>query len=128
VAAASCLAARGDKPAELELGKMLEAGQEIPADPARAARLYRDAARGSSGAVFVYVPGVQGRPGHVMPVMTDSNQRGEPEAAFLLAQLYWDGRGVKQDRKRALRLFRDAAQRGYAPAVEQLKLLDGAAP
>ncbi len=48
---------------------------------------------------------------------------GSPEAEFELAKLYERGTGVPVDEKRALELYRAAADQNYAPAINDLGFL-----
>ncbi|MFG6591109.1 caspase family protein [Sulfitobacter sp. 1A12157] len=47
-------------------------------------------------------------------------ETGSAEARYQLAQLYEEGRGVAQDESRAMQLYRDAAARGHAGALNDL--------
>ena len=47
-------------------------------------------------------------------------ETGSAEARYQLAQLYEEGRGVAQDEVRAMTLYRDAAERGHAGALNDL--------
>lgn len=47
-------------------------------------------------------------------------ETGSAEARYQLAQLYEEGRGVEQDEARAMDLYRDAAARGHAGALNDL--------
>lgn len=118
-----CSAAHGDKNAQFELGRRLETGEGFPADPARAARLYRDAGSFTSGTKFIYVPGVDHKPGWVMPVRSGPDRPGLPEAQYRLGLMYVEGRGVKPDRQQGLKLIEGAAKAGSAVAEQALQSL-----
>jgi hypothetical protein len=78
----------GDKQAQLELGIRYEEGRGVPADPRRAARLYRLAASDSGGTVHVYTPPVSPQSqGRVLPVQTGARQPGLEAARERLANL-----------------------------------------
>ena len=47
-------------------------------------------------------------------------ETGSAEARYQLAQLYEEGRGVEPDEDRAMQLYRDAAERGHAGALNDL--------
>lgn len=49
-----------------------------------------------------------------------ASQAGSPEAQFELAKLYERGTGVPQDERRALALYRQAAEAEYADAINDL--------
>ncbi len=114
-------AARGDKVAQLELGERLETGEGTAADPPRAARLYRQASSFTSGTTFIYLPGVKGKPGMVLPLRRGPDQPGLPEAQYRLGLMYLEGRGMPQDRRRALTLLKTAAKAGFEPAAAKLR-------
>ena len=77
----------GDKLAQLELGIRFEEGIGVPVDLGRAERLYRAAATASGGTIMVYVPGIRGRPGTVMPMSTGPRMPGLKEARNRLRAL-----------------------------------------
>ena len=123
LAALECQARNGDAEAQFDLAVRLETGDGIAADPARAARLYRQAGSFRPGTQYIWVPGVSGQPGYVMPVVSGPDQAGLAKAQFHLAMMYLDGRGVAVDRRRASALLGEAAKAGYAPAAEALERL-----
>lgn len=110
-----CLADEANPRAQLELGKRLEEGRGVPADPEAAAHWYGRAA----GLIKPLGP-------HTMPALWSNGRlasaaaieelRGPPlaEARYRLGRLYLDGRGVRQDVKRGRALIAEAAARGYA--------------
>lgn len=114
-----CQAGRGDKPAQLELGIRLEEGRGIAADPERAAQLYRQAASFTSGTIWVYVPGINGAAGTVMPVRSGPDQPGLAEAKYRLGLLYLAGRGVPRDAAEGQEWIRKAIEAGYRPPSER---------
>jgi TPR repeat protein len=113
MAALTCLADRGDKSAQLQLGIAYETGDGVPQNYERAARYFRFAAAPVSGTTFIYSPPVGKAPGQVIPVRTGADQPGLAEAQYRLAQMYRDGRGVQKDPARAERLFAQAAAQGF---------------
>jgi TPR repeat protein len=123
VQALECGAQRGDKQAQYELGLRLETGDGTPADPARAAKLYRQASSFTSGTQFIWVPGVNGKPGWVMPIRSGPDQSGLAGAQYRLGLMYLDGRGVPRDRGRAVALLRRAAKGGVEDAQRMLETL-----
>lgn len=118
----TCAADRGDPSAQLALGVRYETGDGVPADPARAARLYARAERTIALLVTLNSPPTRsGRFGMTRP----SGNRPPPlalaEARYRLGRLYWDGRGVKQDRGYGRRLLIEAGQQNYEPALAVLR-------
>lgn len=78
----------GNKQAQFDLGIKFEEGNGVPQDEARAIRLYKQAARDSGGAQWVYVPSPgNGAPARVMPVDTGPRQAGLEEAKRRLGNL-----------------------------------------
>ncbi len=123
IQALECQASRGDKAAQLAFAERLEAGDGVAADPARAARLYRQAAASTSGSRFIYVPGVDKKPGYVLPVRSGPDRPGLVEAQYRLGLMYLEGRGVGADRNRGLSLIRRAAKAGSAQAKAELEAM-----
>lgn len=115
MAAVQCRAGRGDKSAQLELGKAYETGAGVGQDFGRAAELYRAAATSVSGTTYVYSPPVGRSRGQVIPIRTGADQAGLAEAKYRLALLHRAGRGVKLDRARADELFVEAVKQGFRP-------------
>jgi TPR repeat protein len=125
----TCGADRGDPSAQLALGVRYEKGEGVPADPARAARLYAQAEGTITRLVMLNSPPTRsGRFG----VTRMSGNRPLPlalaEARYRLGRLYLDGRGVKKDRGYGRRLLIDSARQDYAPAIAVLKGEEPAAP
>ncbi len=118
----TCGADRGDPSAQLALGVRYEMGEGVAADPARAAQLYAQAERTIALLVTLNSPPTRaGRFGATRP----SGNRPPPlalaEARYRLGLLYWDGRGVKQDRGYGRRLLIEAGQQNYEPALAALR-------
>ena len=86
------LAKVGDVDAQYQVGLAYETGQNVPTDEAEAARWFRQAAL-----------------------------QGNVDAQYHLARLVSRGaKGLKQDYPTALKLYQDAAGKGYAPAMDAL--------
>ena len=86
------LAKVGDVDAQYQVGLAYETGKNVAVDEAEAARWYRQAAL-----------------------------QGNVEAQYHLARLVSRGtKGLKQDYPTALKLYQDAAAKGYAPAMDAL--------
>ena len=93
------LAARGDRGAQYELGRLYYAGDQVGQDPARAALWYRRAA-----------------------------EQGEAAAQASLAELYLNGEGVSPDRARAVYWYGLAAEQGHRSARDRLAGLQETRP
>lgn len=115
--ALQCRSARGDKLAQLELGKRYEEGLGVPATPKRAASLYAAAAADTSGTTYIYSPAV-GREsaGRVIPMRMGPDRPGLPEAKYRLGRLYIEGRGVPLSVRKGMQLLQMAADAGSAEA------------
>lgn len=110
----TCQAALGNKGAQLALGKAYEMGDGVPLDIKRAARLYQAAARPTRGVTYVYSPAVGQARAQVLAIRTGEDQPGLPEAMYRLGLMYRDGRGVRQDQRRADALIAEAKAGGYS--------------
>ncbi|MCB1450579.1 MAG: sel1 repeat family protein, partial [Nitratireductor sp.] len=62
-------------------------------------------------------------PEEAASMLTRAADAGDPEAMFELGKLYEQGIGVKQDVKRAVELFRKAADLDFADAINDLGFL-----
>ncbi len=104
-------ACNGNKSAALEVGIEMESLADLESDESlfkSAARFYAFAAASSNGQTFIYVPGAGDVPGYTMPVTTGPATYGLPEAKFRLAKLMYSGKGIRQDKKQACKLFLDS--------------------
>lgn len=110
-----CQAERGDKSAQLRLGKLYEEGLAVPQDYRRAAQLYRAASQFTSGTTYVYSPPVGSAPGRVLPINTGTDRAGLAEAKYRLALLHAQGLGVKHDPEEARELMAEAMKMGWKP-------------
>ncbi|MBM6577028.1 sel1 repeat family protein [Microvirga sp. SRT01] len=113
VAALQCRAERGDKIAQLELGKAYEFGSDLEQNYTRAADLYRRAGAQVSGTTYVYSPPVGQSRGQVVAVRIGPDQTGLAEAKYRLGMLYRLGRGVEENHDRAAELINTALIEGY---------------
>ena len=124
-AAIFCRALEGDDDDEYRYAELLESLAEHNEDPARtmkeAIRWYKMAAGQSSGSIPVYMAPVGNQKyGWVMNVRTGTATPGDARAQFRLAELYLEGKGVKQSEKKArVWLGRSAAQ-SHPPAIALL--------
>lgn len=111
-----CWAATGDRRMMTELARRLEAGDGIARDPERAEDLYKIAATPKPGTLWIYVPGVGGQPGRVMPHTIGPGEPGLPEAAYRRALMHIEGRAARPSYRKGLKLLKQAADGGYPPA------------
>lgn len=110
----------GDKRLLLDLGARFEAGDGVPADPARAETLYANAATPKLGTMFIYIPAVGKGAARVMPVRTGPDIPGLAEGDFRRGLMHVEGRAAKPSYRRGVKLIERAARTGYAPAIEKL--------
>ena len=123
-------AERGDAEALAKLGFFYEYGQIVKPDKKKALEYYcRAAESGHPMAQFKYAEALaEGDfPGKnlsdAMVWYQKSALGGCPQAFFKLGVLHHDGLGVKADKKRAARLFFQAAKMGYVKAQYNLACL-----
>jgi TPR repeat protein len=124
IAHVECLAKRGDKAMLLELGRRYDTGVGARPDPERAEQLYSAAARSVSGTTAIYVPGVGKSPGHVQMIRTGPDVPGLPEGTYQRALMHIEGRARKPSFRKGIKLLKQAAKRGYAPAAEKLRQIE----
>ena len=113
----------GDPYAQNALGHAYADGALLPIDPAESARWHLAAAgQDHRGSQVALCKGYFGEGGDLTSVGRASRwcgaaaQQGDPEASFLMASMYSQGRGVERDRDEANRLYRTAAEGGVAEA------------
>lgn len=105
----------GNQLASLQIGQYYEemaASEDSEEYYKKAASYYSLAAASSSGQTYIYVPGAGKVAGYTMPVTTGPRTYGLAEAKYRLALLYRDGLGVKQNIRKACKLFEAAAVQG----------------
>ena len=124
-----CRALKDGDNLQYALARFLEAGVDDSDDPARimkeAVRWYKKAAASSSGSTPVYMAPVGNlKYGWVMNVSTGPATPGDARAQFRLAELYMEGRFVKQNNKKAGKWLGRAAAQGYPPAVALLSAME----
>lgn len=127
--AAFCRALEGGNNGPYALARFFEAGVDDSDDPARimkeAVRWYKKAARPSSGSTPVYMPPMGNlKYGRVINIPTGPATPGDARAQFRLAELYIEGRFVKQSDKKARVWLKRAADKGYPPAVALLSAME----
>lgn len=121
-----CRARRGSQIAQFLLGREYEAGNRVTRDFEQAAKWYKRAAGPASNSQYTYAPPVGHRElGRLVEGTRDRPERGYPPAQMALAELYLDGRGLKEDEAKAQRWLSRAARQGYEPAIELLDRLFG---
>ncbi len=113
-------ACSGDKHVQFTLGDMFERGDGVVQDEKRARAYYEQAATPTSGTSYIYVPGAGSVAGFTMPVTTGTSHPGHAEAMRRLANMLMDGRGGKQDTKRAQTLVGRADALGGRQAHQYL--------
>lgn len=123
-------AERKEPEALAKLGFLYEYGHGVKADPEKSREYYRKAAEsGHPMAQFKYAEAmsegqIPGKNLNDALVWYRKSAAGEcPQAIFKLGVLYYDGLGVRQDKQRAVRLFFQAARRGYVRAQYNLACL-----
>ncbi|NVJ99203.1 MAG: SEL1-like repeat protein [Alphaproteobacteria bacterium] len=107
----------GDRNAAMQLGLWFESQEEYE----EAVRYYQVAASAHAGQTYIYVPPAGDVAGYVMPVDTGPRVPGNAEAQYRLGLMYRDGRGVRQNEKKARSYFARAAEQGHADAEAILK-------
>ncbi len=125
------LALRDNVPAQYRLACMYEAGDGVKQDMAQAEHWYGLASKGGMKAAqdrLVYLtikkqgydPAIYSS--WLASVESDANA-GKGQAAFLLAQLYHQGLGVKKDLDESLRLFQQVSLLGDANVQNEMALV-----
>ena len=116
-------AALGDPHAQNALGRAYAEGQLVPRDRKESARWHLAAAtqdhRGSQVELcrsYFSTRADVATLGKAARWCGAAAQQGDPEASFLMANLYSQGQGVQRDRNEANRLYRTAAEGGVAEA------------
>ncbi|QMW23419.1 SEL1-like repeat protein [Sandaracinobacteroides saxicola] len=133
-AALACRADQNQQPAQLTRAMLQREGLLLPADAATARSTYAAMAATTGGTMYVYVPGVDGRPGYTMPVNTPVRP-GNVAAQRELGLMLLAGEGGKTDREAGceslLRAARSAdlsairaARAAQCPAADTLPRLD----
>lgn len=121
-----CRARRGSQIAQFLLGRAYQTGTQVARDFGQAAKWYKRAAGPASNSQYTYAPPVgHGELGRLYEGTRDRPKRGYPPAQMALAELYLDGRGVKQDEAKAQQWLSRAARQGYEPAIALLDQLFG---
>jgi TPR repeat protein len=120
-------AEHGDPVAQHALGRILQTGQGVPAEPVLAVRWLRAAAeQGSTEAQYdlaiVYRDGIGVAPdtAEVLKWLQLASDQQHPGAIYELGRCHWEGRGVARDRVESRLLFEKAAHLGNVVAQRQL--------
>ena len=113
----------GDADAGFYLGRMVEQGLGLETDFAQALALYKEAAkRGSTramvrlGALSAEGTLVAGDLAKARDLFCLAAERGNSDGAYNCASLLWAGQGARENKKRALTLYRQAAAKGHGAA------------
>jgi TPR repeat protein len=106
-------AAQGDAAAQINLGQMLTGGSGIAKDFPRAIALLRQAAEQGQRSALSDLGSITH---NGFATVAERNQ-----AAFVLGQLYLQGRGIPKDERQAAEWFAKLVKQGYAPALEWLR-------
>jgi len=123
---ASChdAAARGNLEAQTLLGGLYGAGAGVEQNRVTALRLWHDAAeKGHAPAQLILgrLAWHEGRYDEAHRWLLSAAAQGQPEAAYLLSDLYQVGRGVEPDHREAVTWLLQAADQGYGLAQRQLQ-------
>ncbi len=87
----------GDKQAQLDLGIRFEEGRGVTASRSRATSLYKQAARDTGGALWIYSPGIGQAKGRTIPIDTGPRRAGLPEAKDRLHGFTVAGAAIASD-------------------------------
>ena len=116
-------AALGDAYAQNALGHAYAEGRLLRLDPSESERWHLAAAgqdhRGSQSELcktYFSQRAALASVGNASRWCSAAARQGDPEASFLMANLYSQGRGVQRDRDEANRLYRTATEGGVAQA------------
>lgn len=111
------------------MGWFYESGQGVPADPDRAARLYRAAAAKGDGfakwrlGVMIDRDAIGGTQSEAIKLFREAVADHTPGAAASLGVMYAAGRGVDRDFATAMRYYQAAARMGNAHGLEGMGVL-----
>ena len=119
------MAERGDRQAQLRLGLHYEAGEGVAQDFVQAAHWYKKSARDElTRSYFSMVHDDE----MVSPLAWRSEMKdsvsGLSDAKFALGRMYYLGRGVEKNDKKARKWFRRAAVTGHQAAADWLQIMD----
>jgi len=116
-------AQKGDKQAQLEVGRMYEKGRGVDQDMKKAvAWLEKSAAQGQPtakaelGTLYFEGDGVAANYSKAFVLLSAAATAKVPSAQFYLARIYEQGKGTRQNLTAALKWYREAAKNGYYPA------------
>ncbi|MEJ2507984.1 MAG: tetratricopeptide repeat protein [Gammaproteobacteria bacterium] len=116
-------AQRGDKQAQLEIGRMYEKGRGVDQNMQKAVQwLARSAAQGQPtakaelGIIYYEGNGVQPDYDKAFVLLSAAAAANVPSAQFYLGRIYEEGKGTRQNLNVALKWYRQAATNGYYPA------------
>jgi len=117
----------GDASAQFWLGYHYSNGDEVPQDPAEAAKWFRKAAEQGDavaqrklGICYRFGEGVPEDHGEAVKWVRKAAEQGNTMAQFDLGTCYEDGDGVPKDDAEAVTWYRKAAEQGHADAQNNL--------
>lgn len=123
------LALGGDADAQFNLGQAYKLGRGVPQDLAQAADWFRRAAAQSHlqaadnlGLVLYDM----GSKGDALPWLTQSAERGEPRAQFVMGAELFNGERISRDLPRAYAFMKRASDAGLQRAAAALAQMDAA--
>jgi TPR repeat protein len=109
-------AEQGDAAARINLGEMLWLGMGVATDTPKAVELFRKAAEQGQRSALSDLHAIANGNG------IHAGQAGfyQAETAFILGQLYMQGRGIDKDEREAVKWFAKAIKLGHEPARQWL--------
>ena len=121
------LADRGDADAQFNLGQAYKMGKGVPLDLAQAQSWYQKAAAKGHKQAQVNVGLLlynSGKRREALPWIRKGVELGDPRAQYILGTELFNGDLVTKDWPRAYALMLLAADRGLAPAADNIKAMD----
>jgi tetratricopeptide (TPR) repeat protein len=121
------LAEAGDADAQFNMGQAYKLGKGVPADPATAQSWYLKAARQGHAQAQVNIGLLLyngGRRQEAMPWIRKAVELNDPFAQYILGTELFNGDLVAKDWPRAYALMLRAADRGIAPAADNIRSME----
>lgn len=117
----------GSASAAFLLARLYDEGWGVPPSQSRAFQWYRQAAKGGLPESFYFVAtayhcgyGVRTNQKRAFEWFTRASKAGDLLGEYMRALCVWDGVGTRQDSALGIRLMRQTARRGSAPAMDYL--------
>lgn len=121
----SCLAELGNREAQLRLGFHYEAGEGVAQDFVAAVELYRRSARDElTRTYFSMVHDDEAVNIFAWRSEMEDSISGLPDAKFALGRMYYLGRGVEKNNRKARKWFERAAVTGHPAAEAWLQVME----